>query len=195
MSDPAHRAMSLDEFLHWDDGTETRYELIGGFPVAMAPPLEAHRILAMRLASRIDAALSERRPCNAQTEAGVLHPDRADTFFVVDVGVSCAPYDPRRAHLQDPLLLIEILSPSTEHHDRRTKLLAYQRIGSLQEIVLIDRDSAYAERYQRQGAFWVVHYVDGINQILALASVGIEISMVEPYDGLISPNEAQTLSP
>ncbi len=49
MSDLAYRAMTLDEFLRWDDGTDTHYELIGGFPVAMAPPAAAHRILAMRL--------------------------------------------------------------------------------------------------------------------------------------------------
>ena len=55
--------MTLDEFLHWDDGTETRYELIGGFPVAMAPQAEKHIVFSSsRLATRIEAALSERRP-------------------------------------------------------------------------------------------------------------------------------------
>ena len=48
MSELAVKPMTLDEFLRWDDGTETHYELIGGFPVAMAPPAEAHRILAVR---------------------------------------------------------------------------------------------------------------------------------------------------
>ena len=54
--------MTLDEFLRWDDGTETHYELIDGFPVAMAPPAEAHRILPVRLVPWIDAALAGRRP-------------------------------------------------------------------------------------------------------------------------------------
>ncbi|HUC10984.1 MAG TPA: Uma2 family endonuclease [Stellaceae bacterium] len=53
MSELATRRMSLAEFLHWGDGSDTRYELIDGFPVAMAPPAEAHRILAMRLGSHI----------------------------------------------------------------------------------------------------------------------------------------------
>jgi putative restriction endonuclease len=56
MAEPAIRRMTLEEFLRWDDGTDTRYELIDGFPVAMAPPAEAHRILAARLVSWIDAA-------------------------------------------------------------------------------------------------------------------------------------------
>ena len=44
MAEPTIKRMTLDEFLHWEDGTDTRYELIDGFSVAMAPPAEAHRI-------------------------------------------------------------------------------------------------------------------------------------------------------
>ena len=47
MAEPATRRMTLEEFLRWDDGTDTRYELIDGVPVAMAPPAVAHRILAV----------------------------------------------------------------------------------------------------------------------------------------------------
>jgi Uma2 family endonuclease len=71
--------MSLDEFLRWDDGTETRYELIGGFPVTMAPPAEAHSMLAVHLVTRIDATLSSRRPCRGLIEAGIIRLNRADT--------------------------------------------------------------------------------------------------------------------
>ena len=65
MAELAIKPMTLDEFLRWDDGTETHYELIGGFPVAMAPPAEAHSVLTVRLVTRIDAGLSARRPCRA----------------------------------------------------------------------------------------------------------------------------------
>jgi hypothetical protein len=68
--------MTLAEFLRRDDGTDTHYELIGGSPVAMAPVAAAHRMLAMRLGSRIDAALEPRRPCNAQSDPGVVDPAR-----------------------------------------------------------------------------------------------------------------------
>ena len=47
MAELAVRRMTLDEFLVWDDGTDTLYELVDGFPMAMAPPAEAHRILAI----------------------------------------------------------------------------------------------------------------------------------------------------
>lgn len=66
------KRMSLREFLRWDDGTDTRYELIGGFPVAIVPAAAMHRILATRLIPRIDFALENRRPCNAQDDTGVV---------------------------------------------------------------------------------------------------------------------------
>src|SRR5260370_26238205 len=122
MAEPAIRRMPLEEFLRWDDGTDTRYELIDGFPVAMAPPAEAHRILALRLGSRIDAALATRRPCNAQIEPGVVRPDRADAYYVPDIAVTCQPNEPGRQAMADPILLVAILLPSTERSDPRVKL-------------------------------------------------------------------------
>src|SRR5215470_7257908 len=149
MADPAMRRMSLDEFLWWDDGTDTRYELIDGFPVAMAPPAEAHRILAMRLGSRIDAKLAVRRPCNAQIEPGVVRPDRADSYYVPDIAVTCEPNAPGRQAMINPLLIVEILAPSTERSDRRLNLSVYQKLQSVREIMLIDADSYHAEVYRR----------------------------------------------
>jgi hypothetical protein len=60
MPELAIKPMTLEEFLGWDDGTATHYELIGGFPVAMSPPAEGHRMLTVRLVSRVDAALAHR---------------------------------------------------------------------------------------------------------------------------------------
>ena len=145
MSELAERRMSLDEFLRWEDGTDTRYELIDGFPLAMAPPAEAHRILAMRLGLPIDTALQNRRPCNVQIEAGVLRPDRADSYYVADLAVTCRPNEPGRQAIVDPILIVEILSPGTERHDRLTKVPVYRSIDSVEEILLIDSESIYAE--------------------------------------------------
>src|SRR5690349_20765846 len=187
MAEPAIRRMTLEEFLRWDDGTDTRYELVDGFPVAMAPPAEAHRILAVRLVSRIDAALSTRRPCNAQIEPGVLRPDRRDWYFVPDIAVTCEPNEPGRQAMVDPILIIEILSPSTERDDRRLKLPAYQTIESVREIMLIDADSHHAELYRREDDRWGIQLVRGAEGSLFLTSVDLRISMSELYEGIAIP--------
>jgi Uma2 family endonuclease len=184
MSERAVKPMTLDEFLAWDDGTETRYELVDGFPVAMAPPAEAHRILAMRLGSRIDAALVARRPCNAQAEAGVLRPDRADAYFVADIGVTCQPNTRRRQAIEEPILLVESLSPGSERHDRRIKLPVYRRIASVEEILLLDSQSCYGEVLRRDGDRWITELVQGSDAVLRLTSVGLSLPMRELYDGI-----------
>jgi Uma2 family endonuclease len=176
--------MNLDEFLCWDDGTETHYELIGGFPMAMAPPAEAHRMLSMRLGSRIDAALSRRRPCNAQTEAGVIRTDRADTYFEADIAATCAPNEPGRQAIKDPFLIVEILSPNTERHDRRVKLPAYRQIDTVQEILLIASDDRYAELHRRVGDQWLTEILRGEDAVVTLSSVEVALPLSELYDGI-----------
>ena len=184
MAEVAIKPMTLDEFLRWDDGTETHYELVGGFPVAMAPPAEAHRILAVRLVTRVDAALADRRPCNAQVEAGVVRPDRADTYFEADIAATCEGNEPGRQAIKDPFLIVEILSPSTERHDRRVKLPVYRQISTVQEIVLIASDGLYAELHRRAGGQWITEILRGGEARLSLTSVGVEITIAELYEGV-----------
>ncbi|HEV2099584.1 MAG TPA: Uma2 family endonuclease [Stellaceae bacterium] len=91
MAEPAISRMTLAEFLRWEDGTDTRWQLIDGVPVAMAPPAVAYGMLSMRLGARIEAALRTRRPCIGQTEAGIALSDRDDTFYVADIAVTRTP--------------------------------------------------------------------------------------------------------
>ena len=190
MAEPAIRHMTLKEFLRWDDGTDTRYELIDGFPVAMAPPAEAHRILAVRLGSRIDAALAGRRPCNAQIEPGVVRPDRADSYYVPDIAVTFEHNEAGRQAMVDPILIVEILSASTERTDRRLKLPAYQTMESVREIMLIDADSHHAELYRQENDRWGIQLVRGAEASLFLSTVDLGISMSELYEGIAIPTVA-----
>jgi len=189
MADAALKPMTLEEFLRWDDGTDTHYELIGGFSVAMAPPAAAHRMLAMRLGSRIDAALQRRRPCNAQGDAGVVRPDRVDTYFEADIVATCEGHELGQQALTDPFLIIEILSPSTERHDRRIKLPVYRLIDSVQEIVFIDSDGIYAEVHRRSGEQWITEILRGREAMLTLSSVPVAILMGSLYEGIALPED------
>jgi Uma2 family endonuclease len=104
MAEPATKPMTLDEFLHWDDGTETRYELIAGFPVAMPVSLEAQRILISRLAGRIEATLSRHASATTLVGVGVVPPDERETFLVADIAATRALIDPWRQTIEEPFL-------------------------------------------------------------------------------------------
>jgi Uma2 family endonuclease len=184
VAEPAVRRMTLDEFLIWDDGTDTRYELVGGVPVAMFLPARAHGILCARLAAAIEAGLRSRRPCTAQTEAGITRSDREDGFYIADIAVTCRPYERGEQLVKDPILLVEILSPGTERHDRLTKVPAYRDIETVQEILLIDSETSLAEVLRRHGQHWITLLVRGREAVLRLASVDLAVPMSELYDGI-----------
>jgi Uma2 family endonuclease len=194
MTELAIKKMTLAEFLRWEDGTDTRYELLGGTVFAMAPPAPAHGFLAARLCARIEAGLRSRPPCMAQIEAGIAKPDRDDTCYVADLAVTCTPTQRGQELLSDPVLIVEILSPGTALYDRQTKVADYRRIPSVQEILLIDSASVFAEVLRRAGEQWVTELVQGRAATLSLPSIGLTVTMSELYEGIDAPDAGERLS-
>jgi Uma2 family endonuclease len=195
MSEAAFKRMTLAEFLRWEDGTDTRYELLAGQPVAMAPPAPPHGFLAARLCARIEGALQSRRPCMVQIEAGIARPDRDDTCYVADLAVSCKPPRSGELLISDPLLIVEVLSPTTGLRDRHTKVADYRRILSVEEILLIDSTSIFAEVLRREGHRWITEIVGGSQATLSLASIGLTATMSELYEGIDLPDQGPATRP
>ena len=71
------------------------------------------------------------------------------SYYYPDIMVSCEPFEPQRVFKDHPVLLIEILSPSTKQVDLREKLVAYQAISSLKEYVIIYQDRQQIEVHSR----------------------------------------------
>jgi Uma2 family endonuclease len=184
MSERALRLMDVSEFLGWEDGTDTRYELIGGAPVAMAPPARPHRILAVQLAAELRSACRLRSPCIAESEAGIALSYRDDTCYIADLVVTCSPPSSEERLVRDPVLIVEILSPSTASFDRQTKVPDYRRIASVQEILLIDSRSIFAEVLRRDGERWLTEIVRGADATLTLASIGFAVRMANLYEDI-----------
>ena len=183
MVEAARARMTVEEFLRWESGDDRRYELVDGRIFAMTPPAEAHGSVVVRLASRIEAALRGRSPCRVIGEAGLRIPQRGHDFYVADLAVTCAPHVAGRRHMEAPLLVVEVLSPSTELHDRKIKLPDYRAIPSLQEIAFVDSASVHAEIHRRlDEGRWLTEIVRGRDAVLRLASVGVETPLGPLYE-------------
>lgn len=174
--------MTVDEFVVWDDGTDTRYELIGGAPVAMAPPSPNHGALAVALAVRLSQRL--RPPCRVISEAGIRLANRNDSYFQADLAVTCQPLGASLNATPDPSIIVEVLSPSTESTDLAVKLPAYRDIPSVQEILLIASTKRRAELWHRSGGEWRVQDIIG-DGVLRFESLDAEIPMADLYEGLL----------
>lgn len=178
---PADLRMTLAEFLDWDDGTDTRYELIDGHVLAMAPPSPRHSVMAGQLARIIGNAL--KAPCHVFVEAGIVTPDRPDSYLQADLAVSCRPLDEQEHYLAEPILVVEVELPGTVRHDRGVKVDRYRELPSVQEILLVATQERRVQLWRRQGERWSVEDVIG-DATLRLESCPLAIPLADLYAGL-----------
>jgi Uma2 family endonuclease len=176
--------MTLDEFLRWEDGTDTRYQLIRGVPVAREVQPVAHGMLSARLCSVIHSALKNRRDYAGQVTAAIVSPSDGNTCYLADLVVAPMPIRWNEQLARDPILIIEVLSASTAVFDRENKVPAYRRIASVSEILLVDSGRFLVEISRREGVDWRHEIVADPDGTISLPSAGIEIAMSELYDGL-----------
>ena len=178
MADAAEKQMTLAEFLKWDDGTDTRYELVRGRVVAMARPRVAHSIIVSNIGAALLGKRKQRHYVGAT--AGVIPSDHHDTFYVADLVAGCTPLQADLPTIPQPILVIEVLSPSTAEHDRGGKLYDYRRIASVQEIALVASEQRHVEVWRRRGAKWEVEDLIG-DAALELESVGAAVPFAAIY--------------
>lgn len=186
MASLAPQRMTLAEFLDWDHGTDRRYELLDGIPVMMAPSLEAHGELAAALTMEIGNRVKP--PCRVISEAGIVIPGRADTYYVADLAVTCAPREPGRRMVVEPVLVVEVLSPSTGQVDRWRKVADYRTLRSVQEILVVFSDERRVEVQRRTPDGWRVEDLIGKAEI-GLACCNDPIPLDPIYRDLL-PDQA-----
>ncbi|NBC31753.1 MAG: hypothetical protein GVY13_03650 [Alphaproteobacteria bacterium] len=200
MPDAALRHMTVEEFFDWCPNDDLKWELFDGRPVAMTPPPSAHQILVGNLARRVSEALDKRPGCTVRVEAGIVPEGRNDSYYQADLAVTCRPHDiadPR--NVREPILIVEVLSPSTQGTDRRQKVPDYRGIPSVQEILLVDPERLYCEVHRRlDGDRWLVELLRTAESVLVLESIGLSVPLGLIYanvalvdDGPISPSDSE----
>jgi len=177
--------MSVAGFLDWPgDGTSRRYQLVDGEVRAMSPASATHGIIQATLAYLITRRLIETgSPCRAVAEPAVAPRLRASANLrVPDLGVTCSANEPGQFVVPDPILLIEILSPTNEA-DTRENLFAYATIASVREILVVHSTRVLAEILRRlpDGSWPEEAEEVGPGGTLRLESVDLTCPLAEVY--------------
>jgi Uma2 family endonuclease len=183
MAEAAAKLMTVAEFLHWDDGTDRRYELVGGRPVMMAPPGRVHGVLVIRLGAQFRAQLPAF--CQPQGEAGIVRERDELSYFIADLAVSCAPMGDE-PWCPEPILIVEVLSDSTRSLDLGVKLPAYRRILSVRHILLVETREVRIEHWRREADGWKVRDF-GPGEVLVCEDLGLQLAIDALYEGLPVP--------
>jgi Uma2 family endonuclease len=179
--------ISEEEYLRLEAQSPVKHEYVNGEMFAMTGGTLRHNTIALNIATALRTHLRD-TPCRAFINDVRVRVAKTNSYYYPDLLVSCARgeqgMDLNAVTVDDPVLVVEVLSTRTEATDRREKLLAYRTLTSLSEYVLISQDEARVEIHRRRGDIgWERIEYSGLETV-ELASVGFEIAMRDIYEGV-----------
>ena len=179
----AERLMSAEEFLLWESQQEFRHELIEGRVVQMTGASRSHNRIVLDLARALEDRLFGKACEVFAVEVGALV-DPEGTYTYPDVMVVCGEQRVRgvpQTSLENPTLLFEVLSPSTETYDRNQKFELYLRIPTLTGYFMVAQDKPLVEAHQRAGDDWRSETFAGLEASLDIPALDCEIPLSDIY--------------
>jgi Uma2 family endonuclease len=174
------KPMTVAAFLAWEERQPLRHEFDGIAPVAMTGGTAAHAIIQRNLATALTQRLRG-KPC--QFIGNDLKIEAAGSIRYPDGFIVCTPLPPRSTVVQDPVVVFEVLSPSTARTDRIVKTREYGATPSIQRYVMLEQDGIGAMVFSRAGSDWVGHVL-AEGEVLALPEIGIEMPLADLYEGI-----------
>jgi Uma2 family endonuclease len=169
---------TVDDFLAWVERQHERYELARGQLMPMAGGSAAHNDIQVNLLTALRARLRG-GPCRPNGPDLLLRIDDRTGRFP-DASVACGERGPN--YLTEPVVLLEILSESSEARDRGEKRRDYQRLPSLAHYVLIDQAAARVEVFSRVEGSWLFQEIEGLDGSLRLDVLDVTLPLAELYE-------------
>ncbi len=179
-------------YLAWEEAQEAKHEYYRGEVFAMAGGTETHaRIISnLHLALRLALRGSD---CMTYTDALRVHVEAHELYTYPDISVVCgeaAFIDERRTSLLNPVVLVEVLSPSTESYDRTAKGRFYRSIPSLQVYVVVSQDTPGVDVLTRTDEGWLLRTEEEDGRV-ALPPLGVTLDLADLYDGVTFPDQSE----
>ena len=188
----APQKMTVEEYLEWEDKQEIRHEYVNGEVFAMTGSTIPHNDLALNFYTALRPHLPS-RGCRINVSDVKLQVSSQSRYYYPDVIVSCDPQDLNsRTFIQNPKIIVEVLSPSTSAKDRDEKFTCYLKIPTLQEYILIDSQKIFVERYCRgEGRMWL-YYSYTAGEMVTLSSIEFDLPIALLYEGVGLETETET---
>ncbi len=183
MASLPNAALTEEQYLEIERLAETKSEFHDGQMFAMAGGSLNHSLLAVRICSLLDR--------NVPTGCLTFNSDMrikvaaAGLYTYPDCSVICGEpqyFGDQKDVVLNPLLLAEVLSPSTEGYDRGKKFEPYRTIESFREYLIVHQDRRRVEHYSKQDdGSWVLREYFGGESAFSIARLGVRISLAELY--------------
>jgi Uma2 family endonuclease len=189
--------LTPEQYLEIERKAEYKSEYYAGEMFAMAGARESHNLIAMHAGALLDVQFRG-RPCRVYGSDMRVRVSRTGLYTYPDVSAVCGEpqlEDDELDTLLNPVLIIEVLSPSTEAYDRGRKFEQYRTIPSLMQYVLIASERVYVDVYTRdREGRWILTSAWKPEDVVQLTSAECSMRIADVYDktGLIEAKAGDT---
>ncbi len=183
---PKRETMSADAFLEWAEAQEDgRHQLIGGEIVAMAPERVEHTYVKFQVAKALEASLAGAKlPCRAFVDGiGVKIDD--STVFEPDALVNCGAPIPRRSLIApNPVIVVEVISPTSARRDLAVKFTNYFRHPSVEHYLVVVLENRTVIQHSRSEGDTLKTRIAGAGDRLTFDPPGIAVAVSDLFGDL-----------
>ncbi len=159
-----------------------RWEYVNGKIRQMSGGTTDHGDISSNLVRVLGNALVP-RGCHVYGSDVKIHTGDGINIFP-DISVICEPnhyYLGKKDVVLNPILIVEVLSPSTESYDRNEKFGHYRSIETLTDYLLVEQDQAQVMLYTRRTDYWEMRVITGLNGSIFLPSVDVTLALADVY--------------
>ena len=180
------KTYTLSEYLVLEEQAEVKHEFDNGKIIEMPGAKYNHNVVVSKVDTALNNALTKlQKPCDVLASEMRIFIPVLNKAYYPDLSVVCGKpefHDDREDIITNPILIVEVLSDSTEGHDRGKKFNAYSTLPSFKEYVLASQDEARFESFYRNGdATWSYQSVEGLENKIRLRSIDCEIALGDIY--------------
>lgn len=177
--------MTQEEYMRLEEKSALRHEYVNGLVYAMGGASLAHNRIARRLLAALETFLLG-GPCepfilDAKLEIRI---DSDQIVYYPDLMVACRPQEQTGTCVRNPVLVTEILSPSTRHIDLREKVMCYGRVASIEEYLVLSQDECRAILYRRAEG-WRPRVHARPDALIEFRSIGMSWALASVYEGTL----------
>jgi Uma2 family endonuclease len=178
--------LTPEEYLEFERSSPVRHEYVQGLVFAMSGSAHAHNAIAGNFYAILHAHLRG-SGCIAYINDMKLRVEAADCYYYPDIMVTCEKPRNDDLFVDSPVLVVEVLSPSTKQIDRREKMVAYRKLASMKEYVLVHQKAALVEIHRRESnGAWLIELCRSAEMIRLHSMPGgmLELAVDDLYEGL-----------
>lgn len=183
MIQPSHRLITPEEYLALEEKSRDKHEYWFGEMYMMAGATRRHNVISGNTYVAFREKLAK-KACQVYVADVRLRIQKDDAYTYPDIMVVCGKteLDPRQQDtIMNPKVIVEVLSASTQEYDRNEKFKMYRSIPSLEHYLMIEQTQPYIESYRREGRFWVLETLEGMDAVLKVRALDLEIPLIEVY--------------